>query len=176
VKFIDTEVEGLKILECEMIGDDRGYFSRVFCRDEFAEAGIDYSIVQCNISCNERRGTVRGMHWQAAPHGEAKLLACVAGRIFDVAVDLREGSRTYRQWFGIELDSQKPTMLFVPEGFAHGYMALTDGAMAAYPVNARYHPASARGFRPDDPAINIRWPMPIRVISEKDRSGPPLDA
>lgn len=172
MKFEDTPLKGLKIVTMQPIEDDRGHFARCFCADEFAAAGIDYKVVQRNQSFNHKAGTIRGLHWQNAPHEEAKFLSCALGRIFDVAVDLRKGSPTYLQWFGVELTERQDKMLFVPEGFAHGYQTLTDGAMAVYSVGAAYHPASADGMRYDDPAVGIDWPIKEPILSEKDRQWP----
>ena len=156
------------------IVDDRGHFARCFCTEEFAEAGITYSVVQRNQSFNHKKGTIRGMHWQKDPHQESKFVSCSLGRIFDVAVDLREDSPTYLQWFGMELTEKQDKMLFVPEGFAHGYQTLTDNAMAVYSVGTAYHPGSADGMRYNDPAIGIDWPIKEPVLSEKDQAWPLL--
>jgi dTDP-4-dehydrorhamnose 3,5-epimerase len=172
MNFEDTPLAGLKIVTMQPIADDRGHFARCYCADEFAEAGIKFKIAQRNQSMNYQKGTIRGLHWQNAPHQESKFVSCSLGSIFDVAVDLRKDSPTYLQWFGMELTEKQDKMLFVPEGFAHGYQALTDNAMAVYSVGAAYHPASADGMRYDDPAVGIIWPIKEPVLSEKDQQWP----
>ena len=176
MKFEDTPLKGLKIVRMEPIEDSRGHFARSYCVDEFANAGIDYKILQINQSLNLKKGTIRGMHWQNAPHQETKLMSCAQGRIFDVAVDLRQDSPTYLQWFGIELTERQDTLLYVPKGFAHGYQALTDNALAVYSVGVAYNPESADGMRHDDPAVGIDWPIKDAILSDRDRQWPLIEA
>lgn len=176
MKFEDAPIEGLKIVTMEPVRDDRGHFARSYCIEEFAKVGIDYKILQCNQSFNHKKGTIRGMHWQNEPHQETKFMSCSQGRIFDVAVDLRKDSPTYLQWFGIELTDRQDTMLYVPQGFAHGYQTLTDNAMAVYSVGVAYHPESADGMRHDDPAVGIDWPIKEAILSDRDRQWPLLDS
>jgi dTDP-4-dehydrorhamnose 3,5-epimerase len=170
MKFIATPCAGLTIVELNPITDARGFFSRAWCAKEFTDAGLSNQLSQANISFNVARGTVRGLHYQIAPHAEAKLVRCIQGAIFDVAVDLRPESLTYRKWFGIELSAQNRKALYIPEGFAHGYQTLTDNAELFYQVSTAYHAASERGVRFDDPAIGIQWPLAAQCLSPKDLS------
>jgi dTDP-4-dehydrorhamnose 3,5-epimerase len=156
------------------MNDERGFFARSFCGREFADHGLDSSFVQCNISYNARAGTLRGMHYQQEPHAEAKVVRCTAGAIYDVIVDLRPGSATLRQWFGIELTADNRRALFVPRGFAHGFQTLVDRSEVFYQMSAFFHGPSARGIRWDDPALGIRWPLAEPILSDKDQSYPLL--
>lgn len=154
--------------------DERGMFARTFCAQEFAAAGLATEFVQANISTNARAGTVRGLHFQRAPHAEVKLVRCVKGALYDVIVDMREGSQTYLRWFGAELSDDNGLMMYVPKGFAHGYQALTDGATAFYMVSAFYAPQAEGGLRYDDPRLAIAWPRAVCDISDKDAQWPLL--
>lgn len=175
--FTETDLQGAYVVDLERREDERGFFARAWCRNEFVEAGLSPDLVQCNISYNRRRATVRGMHYQLPPHAEVKLVRCTRGAVYDVIVDLREGSPTYRRWLGVELSAANGRALYVPEGFAHGYQTLADETETFYQVSAFYTPGAERGLRWNDPAIGIRWPLPDDpVISEKDRSWPALDA
>lgn len=174
MKFTGLEIPGSFLIDLEPFVDDRGFFARAWCADEFAAAGIDAAFVQANIGRNKHRGTLRGLHYQEAPHAEAKLVRCTRGAVYDVLVDLRPESPTYRAWFGSELSAENHRMLFVPEGCAHGYQSLTDDAEVYYQVSSRYAPGAERGIRYDDPAIGVRWPLPISNISPKDRAWPLL--
>jgi dTDP-4-dehydrorhamnose 3,5-epimerase len=149
--------------------DDRGFFARTFCRREFTELGLNPNVSQCNVSFNRKKGTLRGMHFQADPHAEAKVVRCTQGAAWDVIVDLRIGSSTYCKWFGIELSTALHNALYVPEGFAHGFQTLADDAEILYMMSESYHPESARGVRWDDPAFGIDWPIPNPTMSERDR-------
>ena len=169
MKFTVTPLAGAWLVEPEPRRDDRGFFARAWCRDEFAAHGLAADFVQCNISFSRDRGTLRGLHYQAAPHGEAKLVTCIRGRVFDAIVDLRPNSPSYRKWFGAELTEENRLMIYVPEGCAHGYLTLEDASEVMYPVTAAYHPASERGLRWNDAAIGIAWPMEPLVVSPKDR-------
>ena len=175
MKFKDTPLKDLKVITTEPIADDRGHFARCFCAKEFEAAGIDFQVAQRNHSFNHKKGTIRGMHWQIAPHQEGKLVTCCVGSIFDVAVDMREDSPTYLKWFGIELTQRRQRMLYVPPGFAHGYQTLEDKVMVAYSVSAAYHPESSVGMRFDDPAVAIDCPVEATSLSEKDKSWPLLE-
>jgi dTDP-4-dehydrorhamnose 3,5-epimerase len=168
--FTETPLPGVWIIDIEPSRDERGYFARTFCREEFTRRGLNPHIEQCNVSYNTQKGTLRGMHWQQSPHEEAKLVRCIGGAIWDVAVDIRENSNTYRQWFGIELSADNGKALYIPEGFAHGFITLEDHAMVVYQVSAAYYPESAAGLSWDDPAVGIVWPMTPKIINEKDRS------
>jgi dTDP-4-dehydrorhamnose 3,5-epimerase len=172
VRFTETPLAGVFVIELDLIRDERGYFARTFDAVEFAEAGLDPTVAECNTSFNARRGTVRGMHYQAAPDGEAKLVRCTRGAIFDVAVDLRPDSKTYCQWFGTELSAGNARMLYVPVGLAHGFQTLADESDVAYQMAHEYVPEQARGARFDDPAFGIEWPLPDPIVSERDRSFP----
>jgi dTDP-4-dehydrorhamnose 3,5-epimerase len=172
MKFAETEFNGAFIIRPEQIVDSRGFFARVFCQREFEAHGLNPNLVQCNISFNREKGTLRGMHYQIAPHREAKLVRCTSGAIFDVIVDLRSDSPTCRKWLGVELSTENRTMLYVPEGFAHGYLTLTDNTEVFYQVSELYVPTFERGVRWNDPAFGIRWPEQPRVISDKDGRHP----
>lgn len=172
--FKPTSLAGAYVIELERRQDDRGSFARAFCAREFAVQGLACSFVQANLSTNVARGTIRGMHFQLNPHAEVKMIRCVRGSLYDVIVDLREGSPTFRQWFGAELSEDNGLMMYVPAGFAHGLQALTDGATAYYLVDAFYAPGAEGGCRYDDPAIGIHWPLPVTAISEKDVAWPLL--
>jgi len=169
-----TPLAGAHVVELERIGDERGSFARTFDREQFAAAGLDDRIAQCSTSFNLAAGTLRGMHYQAAPHEEAKLVRVTRGALFDVIVDLRAGSATFRQWFGIELDAESGRALYVPPGLAHGFQTLAERTEVLYQINAPYVPEAARGVRFDDPAFAIAWPPPPAglVISERDRTFP----
>jgi dTDP-4-dehydrorhamnose 3,5-epimerase len=172
VKFAAAPLAGAFVVELERIVDERGFFARSFCRNEFEANGMNPSLVQCNVSFNEKRGTLRGMHFQAAPKEEAKLVRCTMGAIHDVIVDLRPGSATYCRWFGVELSADNRRALYVPEGFAHGFQTLTDSAEVLYNMSELYAPELARGARWNDPRFAIRWPLPDPVISNRDRTYP----
>jgi dTDP-4-dehydrorhamnose 3,5-epimerase len=175
MRFTETKVAGAFLVEPEPVADERGFFARTWCREEFADHGLNPELAQANISFSHRRGTLRGLHLQAPPHAEAKLVRCTRGAIFDVAVDLRPGSPTYLAWSGAELTDANRAMLYVPEGCAHGFLTLTDASEVAYQMSAPYAPAAARGVRWNDPAFGIEWPGEVLVINERDRSYPDLD-
>lgn len=170
--FTRTELAGARIVEPERREDARGYFARVFCEREFEAHGLPTRMVQTNVSLTRRAGTLRGMHYQAAPYEEDKLVRCVRGAIWDAIVDLRPDSATYCRWLGIELSESNGRMLLVPKGFAHGFVALCDDATVCYHMSQFYAPEVQRGARHDDPAFRIEWPVPISDMSEKDRTWP----
>jgi dTDP-4-dehydrorhamnose 3,5-epimerase len=172
MRFTPTSLEGVLIVDMELRQDERGFFARSFCQDEFAAHGLRTDVLQCNVSYNRRRGTLRGMHFQAAPHAEAKLVRCTRGRMLDVVIDLRGGSPTWGQWVGVELGGHAAgyRALYVPEGFAHGFQTLEDDTEVLYQMFERYSAEHARGVRWDDPVFGIRWPLPDPILSEKDRS------
>lgn len=174
--FTETKLRGAYIVEPELLEDERGFFARTWSREDFDARGLDSNLVQCNSSLNKRRGTLRGMHYQTAPHEEVKLVRCTAGAIYDVIVDLREDSPTRSQWLGMELSASNRLMVYIPKGFAHGFQTLADETEVFYQVSEYYHPESARGVRWDDPAFGIAWPLGISVVSERDRAHPFLDA
>lgn len=171
--FIELDMPGLFLVELELVRDERGFFARSWCQREFTEQGLNAQLVQCNVSFNHRQGTLRGLHYQAEPHAEDKLIRCTRGSIFDVAVDLRPDSSTYLRWIGFELTQDNAQMLYIPKGFAHGFQTLTDNSEVFYQMSQAYHPASARGLRWDDPALGITWPPSAqRIISQKDQDYP----
>lgn len=173
MRFIETKLRGAFIIEPERLADERGFFASTWSRAGFEERGLNPDLVQCNLSFNVRCGTLRGMHYQSAPHAQAKLVRCTAGAIFDCIIDLREGSETFAQWVGVELSDENYTQLYVPEGFAHGFQTLVDGTEVFYQMSSPYVPASASGVRWDDPAFRIVWPEAAeRVINERDRTYP----
>ncbi len=171
--FLETNLEGAFVIEIEKKLDDRGFFARSFCMTEFDKQGLNTEYVQSNISFNLKAGTLRGMHRQVAPFSEVKLVRCVRGRIFDVIIDLREKSRTFKQWFSIELTQDNRKTLYIPEGFAHGFLTLEDNAEVFYQHSKYYTPDAEGGVRWDDPAFGIEWPsMDHYTISEKDQCWP----
>lgn len=170
--FTSTKLPGAYVVELERHEDERGFFARTWCGDELADHGLEPALAQCSISRNALAGTVRGMHFQRAPHEEAKLVRCTAGAIFDVIVDLRPGSETYEEWIGVELDAERGAALYVPKGFAHGFQTLADGSDVFYMISEPYAPGAGDGVRWDDPAFGIKWPLQVRVISARDRSWP----
>ena len=171
--FKETKLKGSFIIEIEKLEDSRGFFARAWCQKEFEAMGLVPEIVQSNISFNKKRGTVRGMHYQAAPFEETKLVRCTRGRIFDVIIDLRPTSITYKQWTSVELTGDNYKMFYVPKGFAHGYQTLTDNAEVCYHVSQFYIANAERGVRYNDPAFGIEWPIKAeRIISEKDNNWP----
>jgi dTDP-4-dehydrorhamnose 3,5-epimerase len=168
VRFEPTPIEGAFLVVPAKIEDPRGFFARTFCQEEFAARGLAPCFVQQSISLNPHRGTLRGMHWQAAPHEEAKLVRCTSGRIWDVILDLRPASATYKQHFGVELAASEHAALYIPEGVAHGFLTLVPYSEVFYQMSVPHHPESARGVRWDDPAFGIGWPEPVQVMSERD--------
>lgn len=172
MKFLPTPLGGAHVVELVPQQDERGYFARSFCGDEFARHGLKSAFTQCSISLNHRRGTLRGMHYQIMPHQEAKLVRCTRGRMQDVIVDLRAGSPSFKQWLAVELSADNGRMLYIPEGFAHGFLTLEDNTEVFYQISEVHRPESARGFRWNDPAFGIAWPAPVQVISDRDRDYP----
>lgn len=168
--FTETKLKGSFIVDIEPIRDDRGFFSRSFCQREFEKYKLNPNVVQTNVSSNKEKGTLRGMHIQFAPFEETKLVRCTRGRIYDVIVDLRTNSETFRQWVGVELSADSYRMLFVPEGFAHGFITLENNTDVTYQVSQFYTPLAEQGYRWNDPAFNIEWPMEPYIVSQKDRS------
>ncbi len=173
--FTQTELAGAFVIESERHSDERGYFARAYCRREFSEAGLDPDIAQCGISFNAKRGTLRGMHFQVSPHQEVKLVRCLRGSIFDVLVDLRSGSPTYRRWTGVTLTEGKDSAIYIPKGLAHGFQTLEDNSLVYYQISEFHHPESARGVRWNDPRFNIDWPLEPTVISDRDRDYPDFE-
>jgi dTDP-4-dehydrorhamnose 3,5-epimerase len=174
VIFTETHLRGAYIIDIEPLKDDRGYFARSFCREEFFRHGLKFEVAQCNISFNRRKGTLRGMHYQIPPKAEAKLVRCTRGAVHDVIVDLRDDSTTFRRWEAVNLTGDDSRMLYVPEGFAHGFQTLADDSEVFYQMFESYSPEHAHGVRWDDPELGIEWPLPIPIVSERDRAYPLL--
>lgn len=174
MKFVATPLAGAYVLELERHDDDRGSFARTYCARELAEHGLDTRIAQCSLSWNTARGTLRGLHYQDAPHEESKTVRVVAGAIFDVMVDLRAGSLTRGQWFGTELSAANGRALHIPAGFAHGFLTLEDQSVLHYQISDFYVPDAGRGIRWDDPTLAIAWPFAPTCISDRDRALPLL--
>ena len=172
MNFLETEISGVFVIHPEFVHDERGFFARSWCQKEFASHGINPRMVQCNISGNLRKGTLRGMHYQAAPFAETKLVRCTRGAIFDVALDLRPNSRTYKRWTAADLTAENHHMICIPEGCAHGFLTLEGDCEVFYQMSEFYHPESAQGVRWNDPAFGIKWPGEVEVISERDASYP----
>ena len=173
--FHSLEIPGAYLIEPERKADERGFFARTYCRHELEERRLDPTVVQCNISVNKLRGTLRGLHWQAAPHEEIKLVRCTKGAIHDVVLDLRPDSPAFKKHWAARLDEDNRLSLYIPAGCAHGFQTLTDDAEVFYQMSEFYYPEAARGVRWDDPAFDITWPLPVTQISEKDRSFPDFD-
>ncbi len=170
--FTETKLKGAYIIELEPIEDERGFFARSFCQREFKKHGLEFHVIQCNMSYNKKKGTIRGMHHQLAPYGEIKLVQCIRGAIFDVVIDLRPESPTYKQWVAVGLTAKNCVMLYVPRGFAHGYLSLKNNSTVFYQVSEFYHPECERTIRWDDPEFGIRWPeMNKYIVSQKDQQG-----
>lgn len=170
--FTPTRLDGLWLVDLDRHVDERGWFARCWCPREFAEHGLDTRLAQASLSFNRRPGTLRGMHYQRAPHGEVKLVRCVRGAIFDVAIDLRPGSPTHRQWLGFELSGENGRALYIPEGFAHGFQTLAPESEVLYQMSTIHVPEAAAGVRFDDPAFAIAWPLPVSCIAARDAAWP----
>ncbi|HLP17688.1 MAG TPA: dTDP-4-dehydrorhamnose 3,5-epimerase [Bacteroidota bacterium] len=170
--FTETSLKGAFTIDLAPHSDERGFFARSFCRKEFEAHGLDPAVLQCNISLNHKKGTLRGMHFQTAPFEEVKIVRCTRGEIVDTIIDLRRESSTYLQWISVHLTENNHTMLYVPRHFAHGFQALADNTELMYQVSQEYSPAHATGVRFDDPAFGIKWPLPVSVISKADSSWP----
>ncbi len=176
ITFTETKLAGAFVIEPEIFADERGFFARSFSKQEFEEHGINTRTAECHISFNKKRYTLRGLHFQADPFAQAKLVRCTRGAIFDVIVDLRRDSPTFKQWFGQELTAENRLMLYVPAGFAHGYQTLEDNSEMYYQVSEFYEPASCGGVRWNDPAFGIRWPaMDGVILNERDQSYPDFE-
>jgi len=172
VIFTKLDISGVFLAEPELHGDDRGFFARTWCQEEFKKRGLNDRLVQCSVSFNAKKGTLRGMHYQVAPYREAKLVRCSHGAIYDVAVDLRPESPTFKRHIGVELSEQNRKMLYVPEGFAHGFITLRDQTEVLYHISEFWSPAHARGVRWNDPAFGIEWPAQPEIIADRDRDYP----
>lgn len=172
MNFTETPIAGAYIIDVNRIGDERGYFGRLWCEQEYEQMGLVARVCQSNIGFSRQAGTLRGLHYQTAPHQEVKIVRCTRGAMYDVIVDLRPDSPSFKQWFGMELNPQNATMLYVPEGCATGYQTLVDDTEMYYLTSEFYHPESATGVRYDDPAFNIEWPLSVSVISDNDTQWP----
>jgi dTDP-4-dehydrorhamnose 3,5-epimerase len=172
MKFTAAPITGAYVIDVQRIGDERGFFGRLWCHREFENMGLVATIVQSNIGVSKTAGTLRGLHFQRPPHQEVKIIRCPRGAIFDVIVDLRPESPTFKRWFGVVLSQENNSMLYVPEGCATGYLTLRDDTEIYYHTSKAYQPDSAAGVRWDDPALGIEWPAEIRVVSENDRNWP----
>jgi dTDP-4-dehydrorhamnose 3,5-epimerase len=175
MKFTETKLKGAFVVEIDKLADDRGFFGRSWCRKEFEAQGLTARMLQANVSFNRKKGTLRGMHYQIAPYQESKLIRCTRGAIYDVIIDLRPESPTYKQWAGVELTANNFTLFFVPEDFAHGFITLMDNTEITYQVSQFYSPGSEKGIRYNDPRFNIQWPLEVSVISDKDSNWPDFD-
>jgi dTDP-4-dehydrorhamnose 3,5-epimerase len=174
--FKETILKDVFIIEAEKVKDERGFFARIFCEQEFKKYGINFRVAQCNVSFNKKKGTLRGMHYQAPPYTEAKLVRCTKGAIYDVVIDLRSDSPTFKRWIAVELNEKNRCMLYIPKGFAHGFQTLVDNTEVFYMMSEFYHPEYARGVRWNDPAFGIKWPIEVTAVSKKDRSYPDFEA
>lgn len=170
--FQKLALPGAYVIEIKRIEDDRGFFARSWCRNEFEQEHLNHNFVQTNVGYSKTAGTLRGMHFQTAPYQEVKYVSCTRGAIYDVMIDLRPESPTFKQWCGVELTQDNHKMLYIPEGFAHGYLTLVDNTQMSYMTTQFYMGEYATGVRFDDPAFGIKWPIPIKVISDKDASWP----
>jgi dTDP-4-dehydrorhamnose 3,5-epimerase len=171
LRFSETPLKGVFAIDVEKREDERGFFARTYCRHELEEYGLNPCIAQCSVSFNKKKGTLRGMHFQAPPYAEVKVVRCTAGAIYDVALDLRPDSPTFKQWFAAELTAENRKALYIPAGFAHGFQTLADDSEVFYQIGEFYHPDSARGVRWNDPAFGIRWPFPEEpILAPKDRA------
>lgn len=172
MKFTETDIAGVYVIELDVKEDERGFFARTWDEEEFKRRGLFSRIVHANISGNPHKGTLRGLHYQTKPHEEAKVVRCSRGAIFDVAVDLRPDSPSFKKWGSIELTERNGRMFYIPEGCAHGFQTVEDNVEVSYLMSDAYHAEAARGVRYNDPAFGISWPLPVSVISEKDKSYP----
>jgi dTDP-4-dehydrorhamnose 3,5-epimerase len=170
--FLETKLSKVFEIHLDLNCDDRGFFARSWCQREFESHGLNSKVLQCNVSFNTTKGTLRGIHYQAAPHAEAKVVRCTKGVIYDVVVDLRPQSPTFKHWIAVVLAADKRNMVYVPEGCGHGFLTLEDDTEVFYQMSEFYHPELARGVRWDDPAFQIVWPHKVGVISERDRTYP----
>jgi dTDP-4-dehydrorhamnose 3,5-epimerase len=170
MKFVETELTGAFIVVPERLEDERGFFARTWCRKEFEQHGLNPNMVQCNISFNRKKGTLRGMHYQVFPFEEGKLVRCTMGAIYDVIIDLRPDSKTFIHWIAVELSAENRKMIYIPEGFAHGFQTLENDTEVFYQMSEFYAPEYARGVRWNDPKFNIKWPDDVRIISAKDKN------
>ncbi len=175
LKFSETKLLGAYIIEIEKIEDERGFFARIFDKEEFSKYDLNTDMVQFSISQNLKKGTIRGMHYQTKPYEESKLVRCLKGKIFDIIIDLRPNSKTYKKWFSLELSANNYKMLYIPKGFAHGFQTLEDNTETSYQISEFYHPEYAKGIRWDDKEFGIKWPLNVSLISENDLDYTPFE-
>lgn len=179
MKVMPTEIPGVLVIETDVFGDHRGYFTETYNKERYTQFGIDAEFVQDNMSFSAQKGTLRGLHWQNAPMAQAKLVSCTKGKVIDVAVDIRKGSPTYKKWVSVELSAENHKQFFIPRGFAHGFLTLSDNVEFRYKVDNLYSKEHDRGIRYDDPTINVDWGSLLNgiepVLSDKDKNGPLLD-
>jgi dTDP-4-dehydrorhamnose 3,5-epimerase len=173
--FVETGLKGAFIIEPQRLEDERGFFARTWCQREFESHGLSSRLLQCSVSFNARRGTLRGMHFQRAPHEEARLIRCTMGAIYDVIIDLRPESSTFKEHVAVELTAHNHLMVYAPEGFAHGFITLADNSEILYQMSEFYSPGHAGGVRWNDPAFAIQWPIEVQVMADKDRNLPDFD-
>lgn len=173
--FTETKLKGSFLIDLEKLKDERGFFARSWCKKEFENCGIHLDVVQSNISYNKQKGTLRGMHYQTSPHGEAKVVCCTNGAIYDVIIDLRKDSATFKQWLGVELSRKNYQMIYIPEDFAHGFLTLVDDTEVSYQMSEFYYPDYAKGIRWNDPEFAIQWPGEVKLISDRDGSYPDVE-
>lgn len=176
MKFLETKLPGVFEIQIEPHSDLRGFFARTWCEKEFEDHGLNGNLVQCSVSLNLRKGTLRGMHYQAAPFAETKVVRCTAGEIYDVILDLRPESPTFKQWIALPLSAETRNSIYVPHGCAHGFLTLTDNSEILYQMSEFYHPELSRGVRWNDPAFQIAWPEKVEVISERDQTYPDFES
>lgn len=176
MRFTETKLRGAFVIDIEPIEDARGFFARSFCRREFEDHGLNPDLAQCSISFNKFKGTLRGMHYQSAPHAEAKVVRCTLGSIYDVVIDLRPDSPSFKQWVGIELSAKNRIAVYIPEGFAHGFLSLADESEVYYQISEYFAPECSAGVRWDDPAFAIQWPGQVKVVSDRDLNYPNFTA
>jgi dTDP-4-dehydrorhamnose 3,5-epimerase len=174
MNFTETKLKGAFVVDLTLLKDERGGFARTFCKDEFKKIGHDKEFVQFNHSFNSNKGTIRGMHYQEPPYSEIKLMRCIKGSVFDVVIDIRKSSPTFLQWYGMELSAENKKMIYIPEGFAHGFQTLEDNSELLYHHTNFYEPSSERGIRYDDKMVGIEWPEKISGVSERDKNHPLL--
>jgi len=167
--FTETELKGAFVIDVEKLDDERGFFARTWDKEEFEKHGLNSNVTQCSISVNKKKGTIRGMHYQSKPYEESKIVRCTKGKIFDVIIDLRLNSRTFKKWFGIELSADNYICMYIPEGFAHGFQTLEDDSEVFYKISESYEPEYSKGIRWNDDFFKIKWPLVPTIISKKDK-------
>lgn len=173
--FTETELKGAFIIEVEKINDERGFFARTWDKEKFEKHNLNSNIVQCSISINKKKGTIRGMHYQVKPYEESKIVRCTKGKIFDVIIDLRKKSSTFKKWISVEISENNHKMIYIPKGFAHGFQTLEDNTEIFYQISEFYNKDASSGIKCNDPELSIKWPLEITMVSEKDKNFPYLE-